>query len=55
MVDGMTDVDCDDDRWDEELELDLERHRLRLMANPVCGTPDHPGCPGCEDMNDEYD
>jgi hypothetical protein len=41
-----------EDAWDAEVERDRERYHLRLMADPTCGTPDHPGCPGCEDWDE---
>lgn len=48
--------DADDD-YAEELRAEVRwqrRHQARLLRNPDCRDPDHPGCDNCADEED-YD
>jgi hypothetical protein len=46
--------DYDPSLDDLKAEARLERQRAtRLMYNPDCRDPDHPGCPDCAEHDDE--
>ena len=47
--------DLDDDLGQELLtEVHWQRrHQARLLSNPDCRDPDHPGCAACNDDHDE--
>lgn len=56
----MTYLPTDDDRENTMRELAWEDKQkrtqlLRLIANPDCRDPDHPGCSQCNEESEEDD